>query len=142
QTCALPILQKRLVEIGLGQEPAPGADRGPAELGRLHLEDLDDQHVARPRPAHPRRPGERVTPEGTARQHVGVRGGGTVVAVGRVPGIEDHRVARLDLEPRGQGVVPFVVHLLRVESMVHGAVEYTRGITLPRSASYALAMAF
>ena len=71
----IPDLQEGLREIRLGQQAAAGPDRGPAEVGRLHLEDLHHQRVARARAAHPYRPGQGVPAEGTAREHVGVGGG-------------------------------------------------------------------
>jgi len=129
----VPDLQVGLREVGLGQETAAGTDGGPSEVGRLHLEDLHHQRVARARAAHPHRPRQGVAAEGPAGQHVGVGRRAGVVAIRRVARLEHHRVARVDLEAGRDGVVPLVLHLAGVEVMVHGGRSIHARARLPRA---------
>jgi hypothetical protein len=134
----VPDGQVRLRELGFREQAAPRADRRPAEGGRrLDVQDLDRQHVAAPRASDGDRPGQRMAAERTTPEHVVVCRGRGIVAVGGIARVEDHGIARIDLEPRRQRVVPGPVNdgpveVMRRHSDLHGqAISFHTTMPVP-----------
>src|SRR4030095_3835218 len=110
----------------------------PAEAGPRSA----TQERTRPRSAAPRasdgdRPGQRMAAERTTPEHVVVCRGWGIVAVGGIARVEDHGIARIDLEPRRQRVVPGPVNdgpveVMRRHSDLHGqAISFHTTMPVP-----------
>jgi hypothetical protein len=97
----------------VGEEAEAGDDRGPAPVARAQLQDLDGQRVAGLGALHEHRARDRVhVREVERRDRVGPRVGGDLL-VGRVADVQLDVVAGVDLDRRGDRVVPDVVERVR-----------------------------